>query len=108
MGETGNTKTGRIGWFDLTVPDAGAVRDFYQQVAVKRKEYFDLTQSIFEKIGGGASTDSRLAALYLFGTLNWIYQWYKPGRDPEARELASRLSDIYLKGFPRMGKADEH
>jgi len=82
--------------------------DFYQQVAVKRKEYFDLTQSIFEKISGGASTDSRLAALYLFGTLNWIYQWYRPGRDPEARELASRLSEIYLKGFPRMGMTDEH
>jgi AcrR family transcriptional regulator len=80
---------------------------FYQKVAEKRKEYFDLTQSIFEKIlgqSGGASADSRLAALYLFGTLNWIYQWYKPGRYPDARELASQLSGIYLKGFPQVGK----
>ena len=80
---------------------------FYQEVAEKRKEYFDLTQSIFEKIvekSGGSSADSRLAALYLFGTLNWIYQWYKPGRYPEAMELASQLSGIYLHGFPQLGK----
>jgi AcrR family transcriptional regulator len=81
---------------------------FYQEVAEKRKEYFDLTQSIFEKISGGSggsAADSRLAALYLFGTLNWIYQWYKPGRYPDAGELASQLSGIYLQGFPRIGRS---
>jgi AcrR family transcriptional regulator len=80
---------------------------FYDKVAEKRKEYFDLTQSIFEKLGansGDSSADSRLAALYLFGTLNWIYQWYKPGRYPDAGEMASQLSGIYLQGFPQMGK----
>jgi AcrR family transcriptional regulator len=80
---------------------------FYQKVADKRKEYFDLTQSIFERISAtfdGASADSRLAALYLFGTLNWIYQWYRPGRDPDAGEMASQLSGIYLNGFPRMAE----
>jgi AcrR family transcriptional regulator len=81
--------------------------DFYKKVAERRKEYFDLTHSIFEKIGdesGGSSADSRLAALYLFGTLNWIYQWYRPGRYPDAKELASQLSAIYLQGFPRSAK----
>ena len=78
--------------------------EFYKTVAEKRKEYFELAQSIFEKISdksGDSSADSRLAALYLFGTLNWIYQWYKPGRYPEAKELASQLSSIYLRGFSR-------
>jgi AcrR family transcriptional regulator len=80
---------------------------FYQKVAEKRREYFDLTQSIFEKISGesdGSSSDSRLAALYLFGTLNWIYQWYKPGRYPDAAEMARQLSGIYLQGFPGIGR----
>lgn len=81
--------------------------EFYRQVAEKRKEYFDLTQSIFEKISdksGGSLAESRLAALYLFGTLNWIYQWYRPGRYPDAKELANQLSAIYLRGFPRIEK----
>lgn len=80
---------------------------FYQKVADKRKEYFELTQSIFERMSNGSgssSADSRLAALYLFGTLNWIYQWYRPGRDPDAEEMASQLSAIYLNGFPRMAE----
>jgi len=80
---------------------------FYQKVADKRKEYSDLTQSIFEDISntsGGSSAGSRLATLYLFGTLNWIYQWYRPGRYPDAREMASQLSGIYLNGFPRMAE----
>jgi AcrR family transcriptional regulator len=81
--------------------------DFYEKVAEKRKEYFDLTQSIFERIidkSRRSTADSRLAALYLFGTLNWIYQWYRPGRYPTVEELASQLSGIYLQGFPQMGK----
>ncbi|MEJ2722588.1 MAG: TetR/AcrR family transcriptional regulator [bacterium] len=81
--------------------------DFYRDVAEKRREYFELTQSIFEGIGGrsgGSPADSRLAALYLFGTLNWIYQWYRPGRYPDAKELAGQLSSIYLRGFPHAGK----
>ncbi len=81
--------------------------EFYRKVADKRKEYFDLTQSIFDRIidtAGGASADSRLAALYLFGTLNWIYQWYRPGRDPDAGEMARQLSGIYLQGVPRAGE----
>jgi AcrR family transcriptional regulator len=80
---------------------------FYKKVAEKRKEYFDLTQSIFERISdksGGSLANSRLAALYLFGTLNWIYQWYRPGRYPDAEELASQLSGIYLQGFVGIGK----
>ena len=81
--------------------------EFYKKVAEIRKEYFDLTQSIFEKISdksGGSSADSRLAALYLFGTLNWIYQWYRSGRYPNAKKMAGQLSAIYLQGFPRMAK----
>lgn len=80
--------------------------DFYEKVADKRKEYFDLTQSIFDQIidrTGGSPADGRLAALYLFGTLNWIYQWYRPGRDPGAEEMAAQLSGIYLRGFPGIG-----
>ncbi len=32
MAESAAPPAGHIGWIDLTVPDAGRVRDFYQQV----------------------------------------------------------------------------
>lgn len=76
---------------------------FYQRVAEKRREYFELTRSIFDRMAdrdAQVRIDSRLAALYLFGTLNWIYQWYRPGRYPSAKTMADQLAGIYLKGFP--------
>jgi len=32
VSETTKPEIGAVGWFDLTVPDAGRVRDFYEQV----------------------------------------------------------------------------
>jgi predicted enzyme related to lactoylglutathione lyase len=33
MSESQTPKVGTVGWMDLTVPDAGPVRDFYREVA---------------------------------------------------------------------------
>jgi AcrR family transcriptional regulator len=43
--------------------------------------------------------NTRLAALSLFGMMNWIYTWYKPGRDPDAPGCARQMSDIFLHGL---------
>jgi len=43
--------------------------------------------------------NTRLAALSLFGMMNWIYTWYKPGRDPDARDCARQMSEIFLHGL---------
>jgi len=78
---------------------------FCRKVADKRKEHSGLTESISEKISstfGGSSAFSRLAALYLFGTLDWIYQRYRPGRNPDASEITSQLYRTHLNGFLRM------
>ena len=37
-----NSDVGKIGWFDLTVDDAGRVRDFYQQVVGWKSEGVDM------------------------------------------------------------------
>lgn len=41
MSEAGNPG-GRIGWHDLTVPDAASVRDFYQDVVGWKSDDFDM------------------------------------------------------------------
>ena len=46
---------------------------------------------------GGIST--RTAVMGLFGMMNWLYTWYKPGIDPEAKVLAREISDIFLRGI---------
>jgi hypothetical protein len=39
--------------------------------------------------------------------LNWIYTWYKPGRDPSADELAREMSGIFLRGFLAVGQGED-
>jgi len=43
--------------------------------------------------------NTRLAVLSLFGMMNWIYTWYKPGCDPDAPGCARQMSEIFLHGL---------
>ncbi len=52
--------------------------------------------------------NTRLAVLSLFGMMNWIYTWYNPRLDPDARDCARQMSEIFLHGLLRVqGQADE-
>ena len=56
---------------------------------------------------GGIST--RTAVMGLFGMMNWLYTWYKPRVDPDAKVLAREISDIFLQGIRgeiKAGRAD--
>jgi hypothetical protein len=67
--------------------------------------------AIATEIVGGLRTASapapRLAALALFGMMNWIYTWYRTPGDQEALagaapgidEIAGLMSEIFLHGF---------
>jgi TetR/AcrR family transcriptional regulator, cholesterol catabolism regulator len=43
--------------------------------------------------------DTRLAVLSLFGMMNWIYTWYNPRVDPDARTMAAHMSNTFLNGI---------
>ncbi len=81
----------------------GAYRDELR--AIKR-DYFrtcvDLVQAVMT---GGRSAgvqssrpEARIAALSLFGMMNWIYTWYNPRLDGDAAELGAQMSEIFLHG----------
>ncbi len=40
----------------------------------------------------------RIAALSLFGMMNWIYTWYNPRVDGDAAALADQMTDIFFHG----------
>lgn len=76
--------------------------DYYDQVAEKRREYFQLAHGIVSGLiesGRGSGVDSRLATLSLFGTLNWIFMWYEPGRYAGSEEMSEQLTRLYLHGL---------
>lgn len=76
--------------------------DFDRKVRGLRRAYFQRLVAILEEIEavkGDGSYDPRVAALALFGTLNWIYTWYDPKRYPSPQSLSDHLSDLFLYGF---------
>ena len=42
--------------------------------------------------------NSRVAVLSLFGMMNWIYTWHRPGVDPQADALAEAMAGMFLHG----------
>ena len=45
-----------------------------------------------------AGIPTRTAVMGLFGMMNWLYTWHKPGIDPDAEVLSQQISDIFLRG----------
>ena len=48
--------------------------------------------------GDSDSAHLRTATLALFGMINWVYTWYRPGRDYDAKGLADRMTELFLRG----------
>ncbi len=90
----------------------------YEQVRRVRRQYYDLARDIVarliaqERASGGArgadprvdlsgrgGLDESVATMSLFGTLNWIYRWYDPGRDRSPASLAQQVFAQFLAGL---------
>ena len=68
--------------------------------AIKRAYYrtcIELLDAFKEQ--KGLVFSSRIAVLSLFGMMNWIYTWHNPRVDGNAKELAQRMGDIFLRGI---------
>lgn len=70
-----------------------------ERVLELKRRYLGRARSILEELAPTPSVDSRTAALLLFGLMNWIYTWYRTGRDPGVEELADAVIHIFLEGF---------
>jgi AcrR family transcriptional regulator len=75
--------------------------EHYNQVLERRREYYHMTREIIDEIveGSVGQLDSDLAALSLFGMLNWVYMWYDPSRHSDLKHLALQLSSIFIDGI---------
>ncbi len=51
---------------------------------------------------GGRDLDKPLAML-LFGMINWLFTWFKPGRGLDYEQLAPMVADLFLHGMLDMG-----
>jgi len=83
--------------------------DYYQQVLRRRQRYFELTRQVLKRLNQqdqGSRVEPNLAALYLFGMLNWIVMWFDPQRN-DPQELSESLVAFFLGGYRNVGLAQE-
>ena len=82
--------------------EAEALEGSYRsEVGGIKRRYYELAMQLFRNLqeaGRVRERNARPAVLALFGMMNWIYTWHRPGTDPEARELAETFADIFLHG----------
>jgi TetR/AcrR family transcriptional regulator, cholesterol catabolism regulator len=78
--------------------------DRRESIARKRDEYEGFVEGVIrEGVASGEfrDVDPRLAALSLFGMVNWSYQWFQPGGRLGPRELAYVMWDLFVKGISK-------
>lgn len=90
----------------------------HEQVRRVRRQYYDLARSIVARIiedaksstadrtvdsrvdlSGRGGVDERVATMSLFGTLNWIYQWYDPTQGRSPANLANQIFAQFVAGL---------
>src|SRR5258707_5289747 len=74
---------------------------FGTEIAALKREYYRICVQLLDdyKRAKGMEFSSRTAVLSLFGMMNWIYTWYNPRADGDAKELAREMGDIFLQGI---------
>lgn len=94
----------------LSHEEEALAEPFHQEIGVIKRKYYALARKIFEEVmaeDGNHALNPRVAVLSLFGMMNWVYQWHKPGVDPNAAELTDTIVGIFLHGVmaaPPAGK----
>ncbi len=76
------------------------------EIAAIKREYYRICVGLLDDFKRGRKLEfsSRLAVLSMFGMMNWIYTWYKPRIDADAREIAREMGDIFLRGIGSLQK----
>jgi TetR/AcrR family transcriptional regulator, cholesterol catabolism regulator len=78
--------------------------DYLRRVNARKRKYVATCTQILGALRPAASeAETRTAAFALFGMLNWVYNWYQPGRDPAVTELAERMCQLFLRGYLATG-----
>lgn len=81
--------------------EAGSLTDeFRGAVNEKKRDYTELCIEVLTELAPDApAAEQRVAAFSLFGMMNWIYNWYRPGLDVPVDELARNMSQLFLFGY---------
>ncbi|MBI1723227.1 MAG: TetR/AcrR family transcriptional regulator [Gemmatimonadetes bacterium] len=67
-----------------------------------KRAYVELLLKLLAELdgqGSGEHVNRHVAALALFGMMNWMYTWYDPKGPVNATELADSITRLFLNGY---------
>jgi AcrR family transcriptional regulator len=75
--------------------------EYGHEIKQIKREYYHLCRELLDryKKENRLEFDSRTAVLSLFGMMNWIYTWYNPRLDGDAKRLAGEMGSIFFAGI---------
>lgn len=72
---------------------------YYKSVLEVRQEYFRLVRGAVAEVAESRNYGTNLAALALFGSLNWVYMWYDPQKNPDVNRVSDQFLKVFLNGI---------
>jgi TetR/AcrR family transcriptional regulator, cholesterol catabolism regulator len=77
--------------------------DLHKHVSSKKEKYARVARKILLEIQTqqkvGVQVDATVATYALFGTMNWIYNWYDPRGKLKVSALVDNITRLFLHGF---------
>jgi AcrR family transcriptional regulator len=74
----------------------GAYRD---RLTERKRRITDIASAILAELRPDSDLNQRVSVFALFGMMNWIYTWYRVGRDVPVEELTENLCRLFLSGY---------
>ncbi|MFQ6008835.1 MAG: TetR/AcrR family transcriptional regulator [Candidatus Zixiibacteriota bacterium] len=72
---------------------------YYRSVLSIRREYFRLVRDVVAENIGQRKQAANVVALFLFGSLNWVYMWYDPVKNSDIKKLSDQFANVFLNGI---------
>lgn len=73
---------------------------FLSEIRDLKRRYAELVESLIGELRPSATdSERRVYTFALFGQLNWLYTWYRPGRDPELDDLTTQMTGFLMHGL---------
>jgi AcrR family transcriptional regulator len=73
--------------------------EFRRRVNAKKRRLTEIAAGIFAELHPDPALDPRAATFALFGMMNWLYNWHRPGLDAPAEKLVDDMYHIFLHGI---------
>jgi AcrR family transcriptional regulator len=88
--------------------EAGSLEgEFRRQVNGKKRQLTAIALGLLRDLRPDSEFDPRVATFALFGMMNWLYNWYRPGRDVPVDDLVREMTRLFLGGFLASSPKDE-